>query len=437
MTRGAPFTRALDSAPWTRAHWRLFTLISLNYALNGIMFSIAPVLAYVLAPDMALLVLSANLLAEALGAVLLGRFADAYGRKRMFMLSLALESASLILLFPLHTSPTAFLVLTSIMTFGVGGEFGAAYSLIAELAPARHRGKALVLATNFWNVGAALFAALALAITQLETSTSAQVKALLASALATALVVGLARIALPESPRWLVSRGKRQEAAKVLGDLGIPGAGELDYRLPPTSAPGLGEALSRYRFRLAVLAIVTVTQYVTYGMLAYYAPYAPGFNFGVELAPTIVLVANAGASLGGLALAAVIDKSRKNTLLAAFALGTLTALLVMLAHDMGAKGLFLALVFANLWFSEWAWGGLSSLQSELFPTGVRASIVGLLTSLTGITGAVVVYSSAFLTARGFLATAAALWALGLAAALAWKLKGRETAGVGVEELETS
>lgn len=428
------FTQALDQAPWSGPHWRLFTLISLNYVLNGIMFSIAPVLAYIVAPESALLILAANLLSEALGAVLLGAFADRYGRKNMFMLSLALESASLILLFPLHQDPTAFLVLTSIMTFGVGGEFGAAYSLIAELAPRRHRGKALVLATNFWNIGAAVFAGLALIVQQLEADVGVQVRVLLASALGTAIVVGLARIALPESPRWLVSRGRVEGAKKVLEALGIE-AGSLDYTLPPTSSIGLGEALSRYRFRFLVLAIVTVTQYVTYGMLAYYAPYAPGFAFGVELAPTIVLVANAGASIGGLFLAAYIDKSRRNALLAAFAGGLATALLIIWAHSLGAKGLFLALVFANLWFSEWAWGGLSSLQSELFPTGVRASVVGLLTSLTGVAGALVVYSSTLLTAGGFLATAALLWALGLAAALTWRLKGRETAGAPIEELE--
>ncbi len=57
----------------------------------------------------------------------------------------------------------------------------------------------------------------------------------------------------------------------------------------------MSEAVSRYPFRLLVLAVVTVVQYVTYGMLAYYVPYAKGFAFGVDHAPRVVFVANLGA----------------------------------------------------------------------------------------------------------------------------------------------
>lgn len=71
---------------------------------------------------------------------------------------------------------------------------------------------------------------------------------------------------------------------------------------------------------------------------------------------------------------------------------------------------------------------------ELFPTGVRSSVVGLLVSLTGIAGALTVYSETILTAQGFIAWAIILWVLGLLASIAWYIKGIESARRGVEEL---
>jgi hypothetical protein len=95
---------------------------------------------------------------------------------------------------------------------------------------------------------------------------------------------------------------------------------------------------------------------------------------------------------------------------------------------------FYTLLFLNMVASEWAWGSISVLQSELFPTGVRASIVGFLVSLTGIAGALTVYSEGVLTAQGFIAWAIILWALGLIASAAWYTRGIESAGRSVEEL---
>jgi len=71
---------------------------------------------------------------------------------------------------------------------------------------------------------------------------------------------------------------------------------------------------------------------------------------------------------------------------------------------------------------------------ELFPTGVRASIVGFLVSLTGIAGALTVLSEGLLIAQGFIAWALVLWASGLLASIAWYTRGVESAARSVEEL---
>ena len=398
------------------------------------MFSIAPLTVYLVGREWGPLIFALNLVSETAGAIILGRLADVYGRRRLFMVCLAIEVAALLALFPLYENIVALAALTSAMTFGIGGEFGAAYAALAELMPRRHRGKAILLSTNFWNVGAAFIAGVAIYYAALGAEPGVQVRALLTAALATAVVVGVARLAFPESPRWLIARGRAAEAEAVVR--GLTGyQGSLDLTPPRTTVIPFREALPRYWFRFLVLAVVTVAQYVTYGMAAYYAPYARGFAFPEERIPLLVFVANLGASLGALPLVLLIDRSRVASLLAAFAGGTATAIALVAAHEAAVLAAYVAALFANLVFSEWAWGSISALQSELFPTSVRAGMVGVLVGLTGVFGAIVVYLEAAMTATEFLATSAALWTLGLAASIAWKLKGRESAAVGIEALE--
>lgn len=427
------FTDVLDNAVWSKEHWKLFTTISLNYLLDGVMFSIAPLLAYIIAPHMAIEILAMNLLAEWLGAITFGKIADIYGRRPIFMLLLLMEVLALLALYFTYHDPILFLLFTSIMTFGIGGEFGAAYSALAELCPKAHRGKALMMSTNFWNIGAAIIAGLALIFALIYIDPATQIRILLISAIGTALVIGIARVGLPESIRWLVIKGKIEKAEGIIKRFSST-AGEIDFKLTSKTAMGLSEVVSKYPFRLIILAIVTVVQYVTYGMLAYYLPYAPEFVFGVGEAARIIFIANLGASIGAFILLPLIDRARRLSVFLAFLGGFITVMLIFLAHNIASLVLFYSMLFINLVFSEWAWGSISVLQSELFPTGVRASVVGFLVSLTGIAGALTVYFEKYFTAYGFIIWAVILWLLGLIAASLWYIRGIESARKSLEEL---
>jgi len=428
----------LDKAPWGSEHWKLFAIVSLTFLLDGILFSIVPAIMYIVEPERATTIFAVNLAFFALGGLLLGRSADLYGRRVMLIVAIVVYTSATFLLIPFHGGFAELLILTSAINLGIGGEIGAAYSAIAELSPARHRGKAIMLSANMWNVGAALIAWLALYYSAIYEDINVQVNSVVLTAAILAAVVAFARFHLPESPRWLAQRGMYDKALEIVRriagrDLNIPREAFERY-LGPYGAVGLGEAFSKYRFRLAVLLAITASQYATYGMVSYYAPYASGFAYGVEVAPLNIAIANAGASIGAFLLIPLMDRSRKVSTLLSYLGGTLSAAVLAYTHGLIPLGAFLALVFINMIFSEWAWASLSALESELFPTGVRASTIGFITLTTNLAVISVVVYEAYISAQLFLTVASIIWALGLLAAIAWYVRGVESARRSVEEL---
>ncbi|MEL9990023.1 MAG: MFS transporter [Thermoproteus sp.] len=429
----------LDESPWRRGHWVLFAIVSASFLLDGVLFSLVPTLAYLL-PDVApyaTYIFAANSIAFLLGALVLGRATDLLGRRTGLVLSLFIYTAASIAFALAYwlgvlTVAAAFF-LTSLINFGVGGETGPAFSALAEFSPARHRGKALMLAANFWNIGAAAIAGLSLVYAQLSSDPRTIVLWTFATAIALALVVLLARLHLPESPRWLAARGRAAEARRVIASF----AGVEADPPPQQIGVGLKEALRTRALGFFVLLVVTSAQLATYNIAAYYAPYAFGFPYGSDFAPVVVAVANFGASLGAFLLLPVIDRSRRASLTSAFVGGFATAVPLWLLVLKAAPAPFLAVLAVNMIFAEWAWGSLGVLESELFPTGVRASVVGVITATAWAVNTALVAVESYIDAPTFMAVNAAVWAAGAAAALLWHLKGFESARKTLEEIQKS
>ena len=296
----------LDRLPWSAFHWRVVFALGITWALDGLEVTFKGAVSGVLqlpttlnfSPAQIGMLGSAYLAGAVLGALVFGRLADRYGRKRLFFVTLAVYLAG-VGLSAFSWDLASFCVFRFLTGCGIGGEYAAINSAIDELIPARHRGRvALLINGTFW-LGAALGAGAALVVLDpahfapdIGWRVGFGVGALLG------LFILCFRNSIPESPRWLITHGRVDEAEQVvaaierdiernLGRALSPPNG-IALRLRPRLFFGLGYVarimFERYRARSVLCIVLMMSQaflynaiFFTYAMVLtrFYAVPAP------------------------------------------------------------------------------------------------------------------------------------------------------------------
>jgi MFS family permease len=214
----------LDRLPWSRFHWLVVGALGTAWILDGLEVTLVGALSAALKDHRALgldesqigLSASAYLAGAVLGALGFGRLSDAFGRKRLFLLTVGLYLVATVAS-GLSWNFASFLVFRFLTGAGIGGEYSAINSAIQELIPARRRGFTdLVINGSYW-IGAAL-GALGSVVVLNPRILSAGVgwrAAFLIGGVLGLIVIGVRRF-LPESPRWLMTHGRVEEAHGVI-----------------------------------------------------------------------------------------------------------------------------------------------------------------------------------------------------------------------------
>ena len=211
----------LDNLPVNRFHWRLVFLSGLGWMFDGmdtiLLSLVLPVLAvgWQLSPTQVGLVGTVDRFGALCGAALAGLLADRYGRRALFQATLLIYSLGTGLL-ALTANLSSFLFIRFFVGMGLGGELPVVATLIAEWVPARQRGRLLVLLSSFWSYGWILAALMGFLIIP----SFGWQAAFLVGALP-ALYVLVLRRGVPESPRYLMTTGRRKEAIEVLQRMGV------------------------------------------------------------------------------------------------------------------------------------------------------------------------------------------------------------------------
>ena len=146
------------------------------------------------------------------GALLSGLIADRIGRKYLFQATLLLFSIATGLC-SLATGIVSLIILRFLVGFGLGGELPVASTLVSEFSPAAHRGRLLVILESFWAFGWAVAAVISYRI--IPAFENGWKIAFLIGFLP-AFYVFFLRRRIPESPRYLLSSGKPEEARAVV-----------------------------------------------------------------------------------------------------------------------------------------------------------------------------------------------------------------------------
>ncbi len=390
-----------------------------------------------------------------LGALIGGRLADRYGRKNLlFAIGILYVTGSLgTALAPTHAFLMAFRFLGGV---GVGLSSVCAPIYTAEIAPARIRGR-LVGLVQFNIVLGILLAYLSNYIIQMIiTDEKVAWRWMLGVMLIPSVVFLLLLVSVPETPRWLMSRGRDKEAVEISRRLCSTQAeseeqiAEIRQQLAADRTKGsLSDFFSRRYSKVIIFAFIIAmcNQLSGINAILYYAPEvmkeAGASKDDAYLMSVAVGIMNLIATMAALT---VIDKIGRRSLMIVgsigylLSLGFLTGVMFMYEGHFNPTSSLLVLVGLLFFIAAHAFGQGSVIWvfiSEIFPNKVRGTGQSFGSLTHWVFAAVTTY--AFPTIIGKLGGGFAflIFFICMCGQLFWVLKMMpETKGVPLEEMES-
>jgi MFS family permease len=213
----------MDRLPWTRFHWSIVVGLGFSWVLDGLEIQIVASAGFQKALDMTAaevgLLGTVYLFGQIAGALIFGRLSDKLGRKKLFILTLAIY---LIASGIAGLSPNMWflLVFRFFAGMGIGGEYAAINSAIDELIPSKYRGRVdIAINGTYWG-GAALGSAANLFLLNpdiFDENIGWRIGFFIGPVLGLAIIY--LRRHIPESPRWLMTHGREEEAEATVDDI--------------------------------------------------------------------------------------------------------------------------------------------------------------------------------------------------------------------------
>jgi MFS family permease len=180
---------------------------------------------------------SIYLLGEVVGALFFGYLTDRLGRKKLFMVTLGVYLIGT-LLSAFTWNFLSFAVCRFIAGLGLGGEYSAINSAIDELIPARvRRWTDLTINATYWVGAAAASMAWVFLLNPAMLPADLGWRLSFGIGAVIGIAVQLVRRHVPESPRWLMTHGKNDEAERVVG--------EIEEKVKQETGPSDGEPVHR------------------------------------------------------------------------------------------------------------------------------------------------------------------------------------------------
>ncbi|HEY6811607.1 MAG TPA: MFS transporter [Propionibacteriaceae bacterium] len=407
----------LDRLRWTPFHTRLVLALGVAWILDGLEITIASSVAGVLGQSDTLhlsstavgAVATVYLLGEVVGALFFGRLSDRLGRRKLFMVTLAVYlvgSGLTALTLGNGVGWVMFLYATRFIAgMGIGGEYAAINSAIDEMIPAHYRGRVdIAVNGTYWagsilgTLGSLLF------LHTLPVSVGWRLGFLLGPALA--VVILYVRRNLPESPRWLLMHGRAEEADRNMNEIEqlartsshpltpVDDSQAIVIRATTTGVGAVLRVLFVNLWRRSVLgASLMITQSFLYNAIFFTYTLVLTKFYGVDPAnaPIYLIGFALGNLLGPLTIGRLFDTvGRKQMISGTYILsGVLLAGTAYLFEQGVLNALTQTLAWCVIFF--FASAGASSAYltvSEIFPLEVRAQAIAVFFAIAQCFGAV-------------------------------------------------
>ena len=382
-------TIKLDDAPLNKFHIKIAGLTFGAHFTDGYILGIIGFALLLLTPQMELsafwvgLIGSSALLGLFLGSLVLGWISDYVGRQKIFVFSFTIITVGSVLQF-FADSPMELVLLRILIGIGLGGDYSVGHTMLAEFSPRKYRGVLLGSFSVIWTFG--YVAANLIGIFALDASPDAW-RWMLASSAIPAVIILVLRIGTPESPRWLISKGRVEEALEIVQKHVGPNI-VLDDEVPTQGKGGFAALFSNtMRKRTAFNCIFFVCLVIPYFAIYTFLPnildeIGLSAGFGTDLLLNLLLIV--GAVLG---IWFTVKFSRRGFLINSIIVLIVTLGLLSLLPS--SASILMVISFAIFTLIMSAVSNLVGVfPAESFPTEIRSSGVGLATAISRLGSAI-------------------------------------------------
>jgi MFS transporter, AAHS family, benzoate transport protein len=317
------------------------------------------------------------------GSLICGAVGDFFGRRRLMLLGIAWFSVGMFIT-AFTTTVTSFGAMRFITGLGLGVVIATAGATMAEFAPAgkRHVYNAVV----YSGIPAGGVFASVMGIMFLDDIGWRGL--FMIGALPLVLLLPIAWFTLRESPRWLLARGREQEALAAAQRTGVPLVEEriIQQIGAAPQKTGFAAVFSR-QFALAsvLLGLMSFSGLLlTYGLNTWLPKIMEGYGYGRTYSLFFPLALNLGAVVGGLLASRVADKTGPQRVIAGtFVLAAITLVLMTFGFPLPLLFTFIALAGVGTLGTQVL---IYGFQSNYFTTNARAAGVAWCASLGRLGG---------------------------------------------------
>ena len=438
---------ALDEAKISPLHQRVIALIAAGYFCDVIDYTIyGSLVPFIIksgfAASDAAFIGSATIVGLAIGTAGQGEFSDRFGRRFVYQFNL-LFFGVLTILGAFAPNFTLLMICRFLAGISLGAEQPLAFAYAGEWAPKRIRGRILAIVhfiggAMVWPIGTGLV----LGFAALFASGGDAVSAghvwrgvwILVGVLA--LIVWVFRFTLPESPRFLATHGRGDEAIKILNRLGIAGPTEpltADAASNTKSDP-FGVVFRMFPKRV-IAGMICFTAFfgIAIGLGAWLPNIMNAKGFTITKSLQYTLAMNFAVPCASIFMMYALDKfGRKITAICTFIAAGLMAIAFGSAET--ATELII-LGFIMIFFVQVAGNSMQIFTSEVFPTNARASGFGWASGVGRLATAVIMPTILWIqTGFGLATVFACLAALLFIAAIAVTQLGPEARQKSLDEI---